>query len=143
MRPIGTIRTFKTENFTVIMDALPENDLDLSFDEDGSVAAGLESGKFIAFVARARVLFQGEEITTTDADLSPAAREKRIADKLGIVSPSDVYTPLQLTTQALKDIINAAGNGEPYTPQDLVSLFQNDYGIGAEELHRQGIEEIA
>lgn len=62
MRPIGTIRKFKTANFTVIMDALPEDDLDLSFDDDGSVAEKLDSGEFIAFVARARVLFQGEEV---------------------------------------------------------------------------------
>lgn len=61
---IGTIRQFQTKNFSVIVDALPEEDLDLSFDDDGSVAEGLESGKFIAFVARARVFFHGEEIGT-------------------------------------------------------------------------------
>jgi hypothetical protein len=62
MYNLGTIRKFETENFTVIVDAQEENDLDLSFDEDGSVAEGLDSGKFVAFVARARVLFHGEEI---------------------------------------------------------------------------------
>jgi hypothetical protein len=53
------------------------------------------------------------------------------------------YTPLQLTTQALKDIINAASNGQPYTSDELISRFQNDYSAGAEELERQGIPEIA
>lgn len=59
---IGTMRKFRTANFTVIVDALPEDDLDLSWDEDGSVAEGIDSGKYVAFVARARVIMDGEEI---------------------------------------------------------------------------------
>lgn len=51
-----TMRTFKTKNFTVICDATPDDDLDLSWDEDGTTREGLESGKFIAFVARVRVI---------------------------------------------------------------------------------------
>jgi hypothetical protein len=61
-RSIGTMREFKTKNFTVVADALPEDGLDLSWDEDGSVAKALESGEFMAFVARVRVYFRGEEI---------------------------------------------------------------------------------
>lgn len=56
MRPIGIIRKFRTENFTVVMEALPENDLDLSFDDTGEVAEKLDSGEYIAFVAHAYVL---------------------------------------------------------------------------------------
>ncbi len=55
-RPIGTIRRFRTAQFTVIVDALEDYDVDLSFDENGEVRAGLESGKYICFTARARVL---------------------------------------------------------------------------------------
>lgn len=61
---LGTIRTFKTRNFKVIVDAIEEDDLDLSFDEDDSVRKGLESGKFVAFVARVRVLLHGSEVGT-------------------------------------------------------------------------------
>lgn len=61
---IGVIRKFETRNFQVIVDALEEQDLDLSFDEDGSTEAGLESGQYIAFVARARVLFNGFELAS-------------------------------------------------------------------------------
>jgi hypothetical protein len=61
---IGTIREFHTRNFKVIVDALPEDDLDLSFDETGEVARKLDNGTFIAFVARARVLFHGSIVGT-------------------------------------------------------------------------------
>ncbi len=46
------IWTFKTRNFTLRLDALPEDDLDLSWDDDGAVARGLETGRFVAFCAR-------------------------------------------------------------------------------------------
>lgn len=61
---LGTIREFETKNFKVIVDALPEDDLDLSWDDTGEIREGLESGRYIAFVARARVLFRGREVGT-------------------------------------------------------------------------------
>ena len=61
---IGTIREFKTQNFHVVVDAVEEMDLDLSWDEDGSTREGLEDGELIAFCARARVLFRGLEIAS-------------------------------------------------------------------------------
>jgi hypothetical protein len=61
---IGTIREFKTQNFHVIVDAVEEFDLDLSWDEDGSMRRGLENGTFMAFCARARVFLRGKEITS-------------------------------------------------------------------------------
>lgn len=64
MYVIGTIRRFETENFTVIVDAVDDTDLDISFDETGEVAAKLESGKYIGFCARARVMFEDEEIAS-------------------------------------------------------------------------------
>lgn len=53
---IGTIREFSTPNFRVIVDAIEEGDLDLSWDDDGSTREGLQSGELVAFVARARVI---------------------------------------------------------------------------------------
>lgn len=61
---IGTIREFKTENFHVVIDAIEEFDLDLSWDEDGSTRRGLEDGTYIAFCARARVFLRGLEIAS-------------------------------------------------------------------------------
>ena len=55
---IGTIREFKTQNFHVVVDAVEEFDLDLSWDEDGSTRRGLENGTLIAFCARARVFLR-------------------------------------------------------------------------------------
>jgi hypothetical protein len=62
MYQLGIIRKFKTAHFSVIVDAVEENDLDLSFDETGEIAAKLDNGYLIAFVARARVFFHGEQI---------------------------------------------------------------------------------
>jgi hypothetical protein len=61
---IGTIREFKTQNFHVVVDAVEEFDLDLSWDEDGSTREGLENGTLIAFCARARVFLRGKEIAS-------------------------------------------------------------------------------
>jgi len=61
---IGTIREFKTKNFHVVVDAVEEFDLDLSWDEDGSTREGLENGTLIAFCARARVFLRGKEIAS-------------------------------------------------------------------------------
>ena len=61
---IGTIREFKTKNFHVVIDAVEEFDLDLSWDEDGSTREGLENGTLIAFCARARVFLRGSEIAS-------------------------------------------------------------------------------
>ena len=56
---MNTIREFETARLRIVVDALPEDDIDLSWDEDGSTREGLESGKYIAFCARAR-LFLGD-----------------------------------------------------------------------------------
>jgi hypothetical protein len=61
---LGTIREFKTKNFHVVIDAVEECDLDLSWDEDGSTRKGLENGSLIAFCARARVFLRGKEIAS-------------------------------------------------------------------------------
>jgi len=61
---IGTIREFKTKNFHVVVDAVEEFDLDLSWDDDGSTREGLENGTLIAFCARARVFLRGKEIAS-------------------------------------------------------------------------------
>jgi hypothetical protein len=51
-----TLREFKTASFRVIVDACDDDDLDLSFDDDGQTRAGLDSGKYIAFQVRVRVI---------------------------------------------------------------------------------------
>ena len=61
---IGTIREFNTRNFTVIVDAIEEDSPDFSFDETGEVSTKVESGEWICFCARARVLIHGREIGT-------------------------------------------------------------------------------
>jgi hypothetical protein len=61
MADYETIWSFDTARCNVICDVAPDYDLDLSWDDDGSTAAGLESGKYVAFVARVRVLIDGVE----------------------------------------------------------------------------------
>jgi hypothetical protein len=61
---LGTIREFKTRNFRVIVDAIEDYDVDLSFDETGETRRKLEDGTLVSFCARARVFFipTGEEL---------------------------------------------------------------------------------
>jgi hypothetical protein len=61
---IGTIREWKTQNFHVVVDAIEDYDLDLSWDEDGSTRRGLENGELVAFTARARMFFRGLEFAS-------------------------------------------------------------------------------
>jgi hypothetical protein len=61
---LGTMRTFKTKNFTVRCTAEEELDVDLSFDDTGEVREGLGSGKYMVFRAKVAVYFKGEEIGT-------------------------------------------------------------------------------
>jgi hypothetical protein len=63
---VGTIREFKTDNFHIIVDAVEESDLDLSWDEDGAQTRELENGSLIAFCARARVFLNstGQELAS-------------------------------------------------------------------------------
>ena len=52
---LHTIRSFRTRQFRVVVEALPEYDLDLSWDEDGTVKADLDAGRSVAFCAHAYV----------------------------------------------------------------------------------------
>jgi len=47
---------FRTKQFAVVYSVCPEEDLDLSWDEDGETARGLEDGRYLAFVARIEVI---------------------------------------------------------------------------------------
>mgnify|MGYP000243355717 CR=1 FL=1 len=62
MHTIGTIRAFHTANFSVVVEAIEDNDVDLSFDETGEVIEQLQSGELQAFAVRARVTFKGHDI---------------------------------------------------------------------------------
>lgn len=62
MYTLGKIREFNTANFRVVVDAVEEQDLDLSFDETGELDTKLRNGYLVAFVARVRVFFHGDEI---------------------------------------------------------------------------------
>lgn len=60
----GVIREFRIGNVQVIVDALPEDDLDLSWDDTGEIRENLESGRYVAFVARARAFYDGHELAS-------------------------------------------------------------------------------
>jgi hypothetical protein len=57
------IWSFKTKNFRVDYDVTDDADLDLSWDDDGSAREGLESGKYVAFVARVSVHYKGQKLS--------------------------------------------------------------------------------
>lgn len=56
------IREFKMRNFTVRAVAVEDSDVDLSWDDDGSVRAGLESGRFCHFGVVVTVYCRGSEV---------------------------------------------------------------------------------
>jgi hypothetical protein len=53
---------FKTARFRVALEVFPDDDLDLSWDDDGSIREGLENGHYVAFVAKVAVYLDGHEI---------------------------------------------------------------------------------
>jgi hypothetical protein len=57
------IRQIETANFLVQVDALPDYFTDTSFDETGEVADKLESGEYVAFCVRARVIHKATRAT--------------------------------------------------------------------------------
>ena len=62
MRTLGTIRTIKAGRFVVTVRALEELDVDLSFDDDGSVARALAAGELEAFTVEASCRLDGHEL---------------------------------------------------------------------------------
>jgi hypothetical protein len=62
MHILGTIRRFDTKNFSVVVEALEELDLDLSWDDTGDVAKKIHRGELAGFCVRVRVLLRGREI---------------------------------------------------------------------------------
>lgn len=60
--PDCIIRQICTERFTVTVEAQPETDLDLSWDEDGETRRRLENGSLCAFTVKASVTYRGKEV---------------------------------------------------------------------------------
>lgn len=60
----GIIREFNTKNFRIRVEAEEDYDVDLSFDEDGSVRKDLEAGKLISFSAKVTVAYHGWILST-------------------------------------------------------------------------------
>ena len=58
------IREFHTDRFIVRVEAEEELDLDLSWDESGEAREKLASGEWVAFCAKASVVYKGREIAS-------------------------------------------------------------------------------
>lgn len=55
---------FSTSSFTIVWTVEPCYDLDLSWDDDGSVREGLESGRYVAFDSAVTVYYRGREVAS-------------------------------------------------------------------------------
>lgn len=62
MHTIETIREFNTRNFHITVNAVEDNDLDLSFDDTGEVLRDLENGTLCAFGVVVTVYAKGQKI---------------------------------------------------------------------------------
>ena len=62
MQTLETIYTFRTRNFCVKVEALPEYEPDLSFDESGETAEMIERGDWLCFSVRASLSFRDSGI---------------------------------------------------------------------------------
>lgn len=62
MRKLETLWDFKTARFRVLVNAVEDDITDLSWDEDGSVKAGLDSGKLVKFGVVCTVYLVGREV---------------------------------------------------------------------------------
>lgn len=56
------IRQFRTRHFVVNVEAYEDNDLDLSFDKDGSIRAKLDNGELVAFYVEVHVYYNGDKV---------------------------------------------------------------------------------
>lgn len=63
MNKLATIWKFKTRQFQIVIDALEDYDIDLSWDGDGKVRAKLERGDLTSFCVRARCYFHDQTLT--------------------------------------------------------------------------------
>lgn len=66
MRALEIIRTFETKQFRVVVAAEEEPDLDLSWDETGETARGIDNGTCVAFCAHAYVVHKLTGIKLAD-----------------------------------------------------------------------------
>ncbi len=57
-----TIWSFRTDRFRVALEVFPEYDLDLSWDEDGSIRDRLERSLLVAFQTKVAVYLDGREV---------------------------------------------------------------------------------
>lgn len=62
MRCIETIREFKRKNFSVVVKAMEDHDLDLSFDETGETARKIDSGELMGFGVVVEVFANGLDV---------------------------------------------------------------------------------
>jgi hypothetical protein len=62
MQTLETIYTFRTRNFCVKVEALPEYEPDLSFDESGETAEMIERGDWLCFSVRASLSSHNSDI---------------------------------------------------------------------------------
>lgn len=53
---IAIIRRFRTAQFVVIVDAVDDNDADMSWDDEGETTRAIERGDLMLFAVRTRVL---------------------------------------------------------------------------------------
>ena len=86
MHTLETIRTIKAGRFTVSVRALEEPDLDLSFDDDGSISKALDAGTLQAFCVEAVCTLDGIELAADHLGNCIYKRPREFMDHVGIIA---------------------------------------------------------
>lgn len=84
---------FQTQNFRIEYNVSPEDDLDLSWDVDGSVRKGIEDGKYVAFIAEVRVVHKptGAELGSDYLGGCIYENAQQFRDHIGLRGKSGSY----------------------------------------------------
>jgi hypothetical protein len=82
------IWSFRTKRFKVALDATPECDVDLSWDEDGEVREKINADVYSVVTFRVRVLLDGNEISADYLGNSIYENVRDFRDHIGLAAKS-------------------------------------------------------
>jgi hypothetical protein len=110
---------FRTNEFRVVFACLPDDDLDLSWDDDGSVRKGLENGTYVAFEAHIAVYFRGEVVGESFLGSCIYEQPEKFIDHRGNKQKYGSYFH-DMTREAIAEARKTLTTSRPYIRQSAL-----------------------